>query len=339
MENPCVARRMLSMAILFGVVLSLVVSGGSIYAKQSWTVTAGGTTKGFAVVANTFQPRRIEVGVGDTVTWKFEEFHTVTFLGDQQPLNPFTQEGDKTYGNPQVFFPAGDSTYDGMGFRNSGTPPLDIEGIRKFRYSLTFTKPGTYQYICSIHGPEMNGTVVVKDRVSGSAAAVARRAKSEQTAALRAGEAAWAKLKPERKGKAVVISLVGNTKAGYSIYRFTHEPLVIPRGTTVTWQVRDPFEIHTVTFSSGEKPPEFAVVEKQPSGPPKLLFPAKAVKPTETKTYEGKGFVNSGILFAPGTPGNPPSSFSLTFTKPGRYEYRCLVHDDPEQMLGTIIVK
>jgi plastocyanin len=70
MENPGVARQMLPMAILFGVVLSLAVSGGSISAKQSWTVTAGGTTKSFAVVANTFQPRRIEVGVGDTITWK-----------------------------------------------------------------------------------------------------------------------------------------------------------------------------------------------------------------------------------------------------------------------------
>jgi plastocyanin len=26
---------------------------------------------------------------------------------------------------------------------------------------VTFTKPGTYKYICLLHGPDMTGTVVV----------------------------------------------------------------------------------------------------------------------------------------------------------------------------------
>ncbi len=325
------------MLVLLAIVVA--ISLGPVQAKQSWTVTAGGAIKGFAVVTNTYQPRNIEVAVGDTVTWKYQEFHTVTFLGGQPPLNPFVQEGNRLIGNPQVFFPTGDKTYDGTGFRNSGTPPLDIEGLLKFRYSLTFTKSGSYEYVCLIHGPLMNGTVVVKDRVSVTSAAFTKRAQAEQAASLKAGEAVWAKFKPERQGNNVVITLTGDQNTGFSIYRFTREPLVISRGTTVTWQVRDPFEIHTVTFLSGQKPPDFVVVEPQKGGPPKLVFPEKAVQPTQTKTYAGTGYVNSGILFPPGTPGNPPSSFSLTFTKPGRYEYRCLVHDDPEKMLGTIIVK
>jgi hypothetical protein len=36
--------------------------------------------------------------------------------------------------------------------------------------------------------------------------------------------------------------------------------------------------------------------------------------------------------------GNSPSSFSLTFTKPGRYVYWCLVHDEAHQE-GIIIAK
>ncbi len=50
-------------------------------------------------------------------------------------------------GNPKVFFAAGADAYDGTGFRNSGVPPSD----KPFSYSLTFTKPGRYEYACTIH--------------------------------------------------------------------------------------------------------------------------------------------------------------------------------------------
>ncbi len=325
--------------MLLSFLISVALLVPPLHAGRSWTVTAGGATRDFAVVANTFQPRRIEIAVGDTVHWKFKEFHNVSFLSGQPPLNPFAPEGDKLYANPQVFFPVGSRTYDGTGVHSSGTPPEDPARWPNFLYSLVFTKPGTYEYVCLIHGPAMNGTVVVKDRVSTSSAAFIRQGQTEQAASIKAGVAAWGKLKPQRQGNAVTISLVGDPKAGYSIYRFTREPLVITRGTTVTWQVADPFEIHTVTFTGGEKPPDFIVAEPQKGGRPKLLIPAKAANATQVKTYEGKGYVNSGILFPPGTPGNLPTSFSLTFTKPGRYEYVCLVHLDPEKMKGTVIVK
>ncbi len=48
--------------------------------------------------------------------------------------------------------------------------------------------------------------------------------------------------------------------------------------------------------------------------------------------------MNSGILFPPGIPGNPPTSFSLTFTQPGRYSYVCVVHP-LSGMFDTVIVK
>jgi plastocyanin len=34
-----------------------------------------------------------------------------------------------------------------------------------------------------------------------------------------------------------------------------------------------------------------------------------------------------------------PTSYSLTFTRPGRYEYVCVVHMPIEGMKGTIIVR
>lgn len=90
-------------------------------AARTWTVSAGGFTDS-GVFANTFQPRVIEIAVGDTVLWKFRDFHTVTFLSGEQAPPIFVPEGDKLYGNPRVFFPAGGKTYDGTGVANSGAP-------------------------------------------------------------------------------------------------------------------------------------------------------------------------------------------------------------------------
>ena len=304
-------------------------------APRTWTVIAGGATKDTSVYANAFFPRSIDIAVGDTVTWQFEGFHNVAFLGGE-PFPPiFVKEADKDYGNPKVFFPVGPNTYDGMGYRSSGTPS---EPGKPFSYSLTFTKAGQYRYVCVIHGPGMGGVVNAKPTVSGSPEAVMRRARAEQAAAIKAGQAAWAADSVERKGNAITVPLIGNLKAGYSIFRFTRSPLVVSRGTTVTWMMRDPYEIHTITFTGAQKPPEFIIPQPQQQGPPRLLLNPQAAAPTGTRMHDGMGYVNSGILFPPGLPGNPPSSYSLSFTKPGTYEYWCLVHV-PEGMKGTIVVK
>lgn len=298
-----------------------------------WTVIVGGASADTSIYANAFFPQTIEIGVGDTVTWTFEGFHDIAFLsGGAAP--PFAvPEGNKMYWNPLILFPAGDSTYDGTGFHGSGVPGPD----GKLSYTLTFTKPGRYSYICAIHSG-MQGTVIVGDKATGTPAAALQRGRAEQAATLAAGRSRFANLHVERHGTTFVVPLVGNSHERYSVLRFTREPLVIPRGATVTWTMRDTFEIHTVTFTSGEQPPQFAVPEPQPSGPPKLLINPKAAAPTTTTQYDGTGYVNSGMLFPPGNPGKLPSSFSLTFTTPGRYEYWCLIHADVGQR-GTIVVQ
>lgn len=306
-------------------------------AGRTWTVLAGPWgPKDYSVVSQDFYPRTVEIAVGDTVTWRIEGFHGVTFLSGAAPAEPFVREGNDTYLNPKNEFPSGGTTYDGTGYRNSGSPP---EFPKPLIYSLTFTKTGTFHYVCLIHGPAMSGTVIVKKKVTGSPAAALRRGRSELAASLKAGRAAWAKFRPETKAGTVVIPLIGNGQAGFSILRFTPAPLVIKAGTTVTWTMRDPHEIHTVTFLGGEKPPQFIIPQPQQQGPPKLLINPKVLTPTQVKTYDGMGFVNSGILFPAGSPPDLPKSFSLTFTKPGRYAYVCVVHIPVEGMVGTIIVK
>jgi plastocyanin len=297
-----------------------------------WTVIVGGATADTSVYANAFFPKAIEIGVGDTLTWTFAGFHNVAFLSGGAP-NPFAvPDGNKIYWNPRIVVPAGDKTYDGTGYHNSGVP-----GNGPFSYTLVFTKPGRYTYECSIHSG-MRGVVVVKDKATGTPAATLKQGRAEQAATLAAGAARLASLQPERNGNTVVLPLIGNSEQRYSLLRFSRGPVIIPRGTTVTWTMRDTFEIHTVTFTSGEKPPEFALPEAQASGPPKLLINPKALTPTSVDHYDGTGYVNSGLLFPPGNAAHQPSSFSLTFNTPGRFEYWCLVHAETGQR-GTIVVQ
>jgi len=74
-----------------------------------------------------FDPTSLTVMTGTTVTWVNE---------DSVPHTVVSGEGD-----PAVFSSA----------------PIPAGGS----YTFTFTAPGTYQYICSIH-PSMKGTVIVQ---------------------------------------------------------------------------------------------------------------------------------------------------------------------------------
>ncbi|HEX4904576.1 MAG TPA: plastocyanin/azurin family copper-binding protein [Acidimicrobiales bacterium] len=72
---------------------------------------------------NTFKPKTVEVGVGDTVTWRFEgqSAHNVTFEDDE----------------------ASDLMKDG-------------------EYERTFDEAGGFDYVCTVH-PGMTGSVKVSD--------------------------------------------------------------------------------------------------------------------------------------------------------------------------------
>jgi plastocyanin len=321
----------------FALAAGLVFFAGFLPAVSSasnWTVTVGGQTQDVSVYANGFFPREITIHTGDTVVFQFVGYHNVTFLSGAASPPFVVKDGNGYDGNPQVFFPAGTSTYDGTGVRGSGVAPSD----KPFSYSLTFTKAGRYEYACTIH-PGMTGIVnVVDGAVNDTPDAALARGKAEQTATLTAGTKAYESLTPQTSGSHVVVTLVGNLQDRYSVLRFTRAPLVISAGTTVTWTVNDPFEVHTVTFASGAPLPEFITPVAQPGGPPKIALSPLALTPTSATAYDGSGWVNSGLLGAPGAPGHSPSSFSLIFTKPGRYVYWCLVHDHANQE-GIVIVK
>lgn len=113
--------------------------------------------------------------------------------------------------------------------------------------------------------------------------------------------------------------------AGYM--RFTPGKLTIHTNDTVVWTQLNPMMIHTVTFpESGQPIPDFIL--------PDLTINPVAAAPAPLgpvgSFYNGTGFYNSGVL-------EPGQSYSLMFTKPGTYEYLCLIHDEMG-MTGNITV-
>jgi len=133
-----------------------------------------------------FGPKTIKIPVGGSVTWYLLGPHSITFNSNKTnddirltapdgsvhlnpkavaPVNgpgepPPSSTGSSSSSGPPKFKVVASKTWNGQGFLNSGVfvnsfgPPL-IEG-----YKLTFTKAGTYKYLCTVHD-EMKGTVVV----------------------------------------------------------------------------------------------------------------------------------------------------------------------------------
>jgi hypothetical protein len=82
---------------------------------------------------------------------------------------PQTSGPPKLLLNPAAVAPAGGSTYDGTGISNSGFIPGKSDPAPGPRtYSLTFTKEGTYEYICVLHDQMgMSGHVTVLPASAG----------------------------------------------------------------------------------------------------------------------------------------------------------------------------
>jgi plastocyanin len=132
-------------------------------------------TKPAPVSVNEFLPATFRAKVGQKVTWSFINGpgHTVSFdVPPYLPVIEFRKDGtvalnekaNSPQGGPGYPHSEGEppedgyavdvGDYDGTHFLSSGFPDGPM------RYSITFTKPGTYPYACLIH-PLMLGKIVV----------------------------------------------------------------------------------------------------------------------------------------------------------------------------------
>jgi plastocyanin len=309
--------------LLAGLTIALTLSVGGGLAAHAAPRTSAPTVPATRTViagfgdqdgaANIYAPKAIDIYAGDTVVWRIGgllEPHTITFgpmpllkrLSDQS-ITPMPQKAGppQLQLNPQVAFPTHAATYAGMGFANSGL----LQKGQSWR--LTFTQPGTYHYYCLLHFPNMTGTVIVHPRPAGGT-----------LYHVIAGDSTEA---------------TSNDASAASDLFFPRH-LTIHVGDTVSWVGG----FHTITFGPDSMRTNLERHLFMPAmgknGQPSLYMNPRVAYPSGGATYDGTGFVSSGLLFMRAGKNSPPE-YHLTFTKPGTFEYDCLIHPG---MDGTITV-
>jgi plastocyanin len=132
-----------------------------------------------------FTPAKKTVAVGKPVTLTMgdgtREFHTFTFFTDEKATKKLAQgalaplPGTGKTGPPVMGIdplaglrsePAGtaltdDNATHGNGYVNTGLLDTDARSAWPDRDTITFTKPGTYRFVCLLH-PEMRGEVTAQ---------------------------------------------------------------------------------------------------------------------------------------------------------------------------------
>ena len=305
-----------------------------------------------------FSLKQLQIHVGDKVQWLDPSgAHTVTFAKGKAdiPLFETSPTGAKysgfldASGNPFWFNgqtqiqldPAGalaagvkmvagkqvgtenGSQLVGSGMYNGNASPPP--------FVLTFNKAGTYDYQCTVH-PNMNGSIKVLPRgtkVPSPAADLSR-----EKASLIADAKTIVKLVSYTPPADTVSG--GHDQGQLATLRFYPTSLHVAVGTTVTFSQTSDVQIHTFTFG----PTAYLSSISNSAGlelPPAFPFSSEAPSSTPTTydgTNHGNGFLNTGVLDAnPGA--TQASSFKVTFTKAGTYDFQCLIHPF---MKGEVVV-
>ena len=278
-----------------------------------------------------FLPQSITVPVGTTVEWRFAgpEPHTVTFFPPgQQPPSPDQAE---------PFFAPTPPTgpYDGTALVNSGLLP---QGPSAASFRVTFSKPGTYRYVCVIH-PRMVGTVTVvpSGQQADDQQQVTQRGDQELQQWLQEGRAAKQRLlsqQPRRTanpdGTTTWFVEMGTTTEHTDVLAFAPVPATLRAGDRVTF-VNNSRAPHTATFLGGRSAPS-------PDSPEV----GQVIPGPSPQVLNAQSYFNTGLLPPNAPPGNAPPeavrSFTFVISAAGTYPYVCILHA-PSGMAGTIVAQ
>jgi len=265
---------------------------------EHYFVTAGWGNDDYA--ANIYTPNTLQIYAGDTVTWRIGgklEPHTISF-GPTPLLEQLHR--DLTVVTPQ----------------RNGPPAISFNA----------------QVAFPTRSPVYNGAGYANSGVVGYGQKwtirFTRPGRYTYHCLLHfPGMMGLVVVNPRPAAASTVVVRTGYGSTRSAVDAFFPDSLVIRAGTTVIWTPG----FHTVSFG----PPtmlqnlraHFVMPVPQKAGPPIIEVNPAAALPTGGPTYNGAGFWNSGLLIRGPT--------HLTFTTPGVYHYKCLVHPG---MDGTIIV-
>ena len=333
-------------------VTTFLIAAPALYAK-TWYANVGAETHDQSVQADAFLPNEMWILAGDSIQWTFapkNEIHTVTFLASNQvrPLPPFPIGPPPPPIGPPVAFPAncGPFTTPQIYLGNCISSNAENGGAT---FTVTFNNPGNYRLVCLIH-TDMNGTVHVLTNNNQNAAVLHNQKFYDDEARDQANDLLSDRDDQREEvsdlpGNQVIagigeIAATGGGTQYRSVVRFLKSTITIHKGDSVTWTNLDPTEPHTVTF--GPEGPQF--------NPTSLANLGTALEDgTLTGTISGpitspSDTVNSGFLQAqaPDRVGAPQllpgkTRLTITFNKPGTYQYHCALHD-VDGMLGTVVV-
>jgi plastocyanin len=265
---------------------------------------------------------------------------------------------------PPLFVPSGVSQSAAQPcFLDGGAPPL-IQACPKERQAQTdFTgkssfynsgylaagavfalrlsddiAPGTYHYLCLLHGIDMSGQIVVVPSNQAVPAPDEVRARGAEQLNRAVGALQKQVDAAGANRDAPIGGLDSAEVPAAHATVFLPSQIEVPVGGSVTWTLFGP---HTISFSAPQDAVGLLLHESDGSWTlnSRAVDPINSVDvpaPTDSPpvprtidsgTWDGKGFRSSGLInsVAPGI-----AMYRITFTQPGTYAYKCLVHADME---------
>ncbi|MDP9321185.1 MAG: hypothetical protein M3P16_08840 [Chloroflexota bacterium] len=203
-------------------------------------------------------------------------------------------------------------------------------------------RPGAYGFICLLHGPDMSGRIVLEEnsRSVASPSEVVARGTADLDLVVRQLEPLVAGAARDRPNGTIVsgVSAPGIAHTQATVFRPVE--LTARRGEPVSWSITG---FHTISFNAPQDAVGLVVRASDRSWAlnPRLLAAEQSADPTaggrggpriiESGVWNGRGFRSSGLIDA--DPG--PRIYRVTFSEPGTYSYKCLLHPDME---GTVKV-
>jgi plastocyanin len=349
--------------IALGAALALVVPAAGQAATR--TVGAGpppaagkALMKQLSSEVDAFFPNTVTVHVGDTVTFRPSGFHTVDLPPRGQGALPLITPSGKEVsgavdsagqpfwfdGQPLVGFNRAlrsaqwgrSATYTGTQRVESGMPAANKP--RPFR--VRFSSPGTFRYFCNVH-PNMDGVVRV---VAAGSPVPSAAAHARAVAAQISSDRKIARTLQQVRTPPRVVHVGQAGPSGVERYALLPAKLQVKAGTAVRFEMTAASrEVHTATSGPGPatRPTTYvgnlakSFISSAPS--PVAIYPSEPLGDIAglTPALHGNGFWNSGALdVAKGTP--LPASNAVRFTKPGTYDFYCLVHPF---MHGVVVVR